>query len=261
MDSPFIFKIFRPAGQLSPYVQGVWSASVALRARKNITRWLHSDAGSGILFNLNAPIYLGDTQFSAGVILLPVKKQAQSITLSPGAQLVGLRFHPAIGFGVLGRLDETPIAIEIDDVPFALHVLCAQLAKIEGHYARIVALYRWLNGTIDFSGVAPASLMYTLHAMQSGQTLAQLSEQTQLGQRQLERQFKRWMGMTAKHYQRIVRVKNSLDFLKHNPDVNLVDLALDHGFTDQAHMTREFKQIARITPGQYSKRVACRQTD
>ncbi|NQY35884.1 MAG: AraC family transcriptional regulator [Alteromonadaceae bacterium] len=68
-----------------------------------------------------------------------------------------------------------------------------------------------------------------------------------------ERQFQKWIGITPKHYQRIIRVTNTRNSLKRNPDVDLVDLALNKGFTDQAHMTREFKQIAQITPKKYTK--------
>ncbi len=255
-DASFVLKIFQPQGRLSAYVQAVWSASVAADALTDTTQWLHGDAGSGILFNLKGPIYLGDTAFASGVVFLPVKKESQSITLPPGSQLVGFRFHPAIGFGVLGTLYDQPTAMKVDDkTPFALHALCTQLMQTKGHYRRMVALYRWLNIAIDFSDVAPASLLQALSAVQSSKRPGQLSEGIPLSQRQLERQFKRWMGMTAKHYQRILRVKKTLNTLKCKPDIDLVNLALQQGFTDQAHMTRECKQIAKITPGQYSKRV------
>jgi AraC-like DNA-binding protein len=52
-----------------------------------------------------------------------------------------------------------------------------------------------------------------------------------------------------------LRVKSTLNFIKFNPEVGLADIALSKGFSDQAHMTREFKQIAKITPKQYSQKV------
>ena len=58
----------------------------------------------GILFNLNNNIYLSDTLLSSSVILLPVSKQAHTISLPPGSQLAGLRFHPAIIFGIVGNI-------------------------------------------------------------------------------------------------------------------------------------------------------------
>jgi len=255
VDSPFDLQIFQPKGRLSASVQGVWSASTAPQNSNDIKKWLHSDACSGILFNLKGDIYLGDALFSTESIYLPVSKQAQLLTLTPGAQLAGLRFHPAMGFGIFGKHVERPTAIKIeDDMSFSLLSLSRQLTGTRGHYARIVALYKWLNMAIDFSNLAPTSLMQALNAMQGCKTPGQLNEDISLSQRQIQRQFQKWMGMTPKHYQRIIRVKETLSFLKHNPQTSLAGLAIKNGFTDQAHMTRECKQIAKITPRQYSKR-------
>lgn len=256
MVSTLDFKIFQPKGLLSTQVQSVWSASVSLQGSNDIKRWLHSDACSGILFNLSSEVYLNDTPFPSGVILLPVSKQAQLITLPPGSKLVGVRFHPAISFSLFGTLYEQPTPLKVkDNFSFALYSLYCQLVNVQGHYAHITSLYRWLHKTIDSSTMIPCSLIKALTALNNNMTLGSLSEYIPLSQRQTERQFQRWMSMTPKYYQRILRVKSTLNFLKYNPDAELADLALNNGFTDQAHMTREFKHIAKTTPKQYCKLV------
>ena len=55
--------------------------------------------------------------------------------------------------------------------------------------------------------------------------------------------------MTAKNYQSIIRIRKAISFIQENKQMPLVDVAAELGFSDQAHMTREFKTIARITPG------------
>lgn len=237
----------------------MWSASVLLEDSGSIKRWLQGDACSGILFNLGGPVYLDKTQYFAGVIQLPVSKQAHSVTLPSGSQLVGIRFHPGIHFGIFGTWHEAPVAVKDGALLPEFQETMDCLADTPSHYARIIVLYKWLNKLIEASAVIPPSLLRTLKAIQKTQTLSLHNNDIPLSQRQLERQFQRVMGMTPKRYQRILRVKNTLSLLKHNPAINLVSLALDNGFSDQAHMTREFKQIARITPKQYSHLVACRQ--
>jgi len=56
--------------------------------------------------------------------------------------------------------------------------------------------------------------------------------------------------MTPKHYQRILRIKKTIYFLRLHKNANLANVAHQFGFSDQAHMTREFKAIAHITPKQ-----------
>ena len=95
----------------------------------------------------------------------------------------------------------------------------------------------------------------SLQALENKQSPGELSRDIPLSQRQIERQFHRWLDMTPKYYQRISRVKKALNRLRYSPTTALVDLALSHGFSDQAHMTREFKYIAKITPKQYAQQV------
>ena len=92
--------------------------------------------------------------------------------------------------------------------------------------------------------------------MKNSKITGQINNDIPLSQRQLKRQFQKWLGMTPKNFQRIIRVKKVLNDLKLNPDTGLVSLAYNNGFSDQAHMTRELKKIAKVTPGQYSKLVA-----
>ena len=169
----FNFQLSQPSGKLSALVQGIWSASVP--QPDSVVKPLYSDAGSGIIFNLVGDVTIGNETLPEGVIMLPIKKQAEKIVLSSGAQLE---------------------CIEQDEAP------------------------------------------------------GQLSESIELSQRQIERLFKLWLGMTPKHYQRILRIKKAIYFLRLHRNVNLADVAQQFGFSDQAHMTWEFRTIACITPGQ-----------
>lgn len=256
MATAFDFNLFLPKGQLSAQIQAIWSASVSAQEPDAINRWLHGDACSGIVFNLGGPIVLNDTQFSPGVIALPVSKLAQLLTLAPDSQLVGVRFHLAVSYGALGKLYEQPTAITMDATrPLALHSLYNQLKDTRGQYARLVVLYRWLNDTLDTFDEIPRSLSTVLNTINEEKAIGDLKESAPVSQRHVERQFQQWMDMTPKYYQRLLRVKNTLTTLRHNPTIELAELAADKGFADQAHMTREFKHIAKTTPGKFCKMV------
>ena len=259
IDSSFIFRLFQPKGRLSAYVQAVWSTSISNEASGSIKRWLQGDACGGILFNLGGSIYLDENLYSTGEIVLPVSKQAHSVTLPPGSQLAGIRFHPGISFGIFRRHYNKPVAVKDYVLQPELRAVASRLVYTPGNQARIVELYKWLNKVIDFSRVIPEPLLQSINAMQKTQTIGIVGNGFTLSQRQLERQFQKRLSMTPKQYQRIIRVQKTLNFLKHSPKTNLVELALNKGFSDQAHMTREFKQIAKITPGKYSALVTRRQ--
>jgi AraC-like DNA-binding protein len=212
---------------------------------------LYSDAGSGIIFNLAGDLIIGDETLQEGVIMLPVKKQTENIVLSPGAKLAGIRFHPAVGYGVLGQhYDKPTLLFPEEDKLYNLYQIYFELQMQKDNERQIEALYLWANNNLNFNNVIPDSLEKALECIEQDEAPGQISESIELSQRQIERIFNLWLGMAPKYYQRILRVKKAICFLRLHKNVNLADTAQQFGFSDQAHMTREFRTIARITPGQ-----------
>jgi transcriptional regulator GlxA family with amidase domain len=66
--------------------------------------------------------------------------------------------------------------------------------------------------------------------------------------RRLERAFARELGIPPKLYARIVRLNAVLAVLDESERPHAVDLALDAGFFDQAHLLRDFRILAGRTP-------------
>lgn len=243
------FQLSQPSGQLSALIQGIWSASVS--QPNSIVKPLYSDAGSGIIFNLTGDVTIGNETLPEGVIMLPVKKQAENIVLSPGAKLAGIRFHPAVGYGVLGKhYDKPTLLCSEEDQLYNLYRTYFELRMQREKGSQVETLYLWANNNLDFFNVIPGSLEKALKCIGKDEAPGRLSESIELSQRQIERLFKLWIGISPKHYQRILRVKKAICFLRLYRSENLADAAQQFGFSDQSHMTREFRTIACITPGQ-----------
>jgi AraC-like DNA-binding protein len=63
--------------------------------------------------------------------------------------------------------------------------------------------------------------------------------------------FRASVGLTPKHYFRIQRFNEVTRRLASHLKTSLADMAADLGYSDQAHLTREFRELAGVTPGQY----------
>jgi AraC-like DNA-binding protein len=61
----------------------------------------------------------------------------------------------------------------------------------------------------------------------------------------------RAIGVSPKWLIRCFRLQDALQALETGLNVNLAALAQDLGYFDQAHFTRDFKQITGVTPGRY----------
>ncbi|MFZ6653674.1 helix-turn-helix domain-containing protein [Undibacterium sp. TJN19] len=87
--------------------------------------------------------------------------------------------------------------------------------------------------------------------------LLDLSEYFGIGQRQLERRVRDAFGVTLRDVRRVVRFGQSLPYLI-KPDIawgDLTQVAQDSGYYDQAHMHREYTELAGITPTQLRQKI------
>jgi transcriptional regulator, AraC family len=66
-----------------------------------VVKLLHSEACSSIWFSLAGDVRIGDIAIPEGVVVLPVEKVAAQVSLAPGSELAGIRFQPAIGYGLI----------------------------------------------------------------------------------------------------------------------------------------------------------------
>ncbi len=219
----------------------------------SVAKRLYSDAGSGIIFNLTDGLSIGGATLPKGVVMLPVSKQATHLSLPSGARLAGLRFHPAIGYGVMGRHYDKPTLLPVpEDHRFNLYETFTELQQQSDLNRQLETLTRWAEQHLNTSHEIPAALDQAMRQIEQQELVGRISELSALSQRQIERLFQHRLGMTPKHYQRILRIKNAILYLKQHSEANLAEVAQQFGFSDQAHMTREFRAIASTTPAKIS---------
>ena len=91
--------------------------------------------------------------------------------------------------------------------------------------------------------------------------IAALADELSLSPRQLERQFRAEVGVSAKTLARLIRFSEAHDRLLAQPEVPLAALAYDLGFADQAHLTRDFRALSHLTPGAFARASRWRSQD
>lgn len=68
--------------------------------------------------------------------------------------------------------------------------------------------------------------------------------------RQMERVFLQTVGVPLKFFCMISRLKHAADLIVQPASRSLTAVAHDAGYSDQAHMTRDFTRLAGVSPGQ-----------
>ncbi len=81
--------------------------------------------------------------------------------------------------------------------------------------------------------------------------IREVAERLGFSARTLERKFKRNTGLTLKKYQTILRLNALLEDIYMTEEINWGELAVKHGFFDQAHMIKMLKEYLGMAPGEY----------
>jgi len=73
--------------------------------------------------------------------------------------------------------------------------------------------------------------------------------------RTLERNFKQSSGYTVKDVSGLIRFEQVRNQLWLNPETNIAGLAHELGYTDQSHLSREFKRYSGSTPAAFARKA------
>jgi AraC-like DNA-binding protein len=165
-------------------------------------------------------------------------------TLSPGSRIVGVRLRPGAAGAVLGLP-----ASELRDISAdAADVLGRD---VTGPLLEALAAgqdpHELLARAVELSGARAPDPLVSAAVRELGRPRARVSavaSELGLSARQLQRRICDAVGYGPKTLQRVLRFRR-LQALAPAP---LAELAFEAGYSDQAHMTTEVRDLAGLTP-------------
>ncbi|WP_291843558.1 helix-turn-helix domain-containing protein [Maricaulis sp.] len=242
---------FRPAGDgLADRIEGVWFLS---HAGDDAPQMIAPDGACEIILHRSEPPLEqrgnGWARQPEAFFYGPLNR-ALVLRQSGPMDVVGIRLHP----WAAGALGANPSAWRNRAVP---------LGDILGDPAteRLLGVARAASSPADFLDVAATDLDHALQAplVQTGvrrlvealqrveaSGLADLARLAGTSERTVGRRFERACGLTANDMVRIFRFHRAREAIK--AGLPLTEVAADAGYADQAHMTRDFRRFAGITP-------------
>jgi AraC-like DNA-binding protein len=117
--------------------------------------------------------------------------------------------------------------------------------------ARINILETELSRLLVNNSPVPEKFLQIFNVLQQSENSVQISEfcmRNNIGIRNLERMYNRYVGVSANTYGTLNRFHKSLNQLLYHDCNKLSDLAYDNGYFDQMHFIKEFKRFAGNTP-------------
>jgi len=186
----------------------------------------------------------------------------RAITLAPARRFetVGVRFTPH-GLAPLCRHPQSALSSRLtpagDALSPALARVVADVAQAGSIAESLHILQRGLIRLLGRVAPAPSRVAAAVRLVaQTGGTISmdRLVHATGATARGLERQFLAFVGLPPKRYARVVRFHRAVSTLVSAPEMPGAELAVHHGYYDQAHFTSEFKTFTGWAPKAFASR-------
>ncbi len=95
------------------------------------------------------------------------------------------------------------------------------------------------------------SILETILTANGQLSVDELSKQTNINRRQLERKFSSTIGLSPKQLSKIIRLQATLKMLLNKEFTSLTALAYEGEYYDQAHFIKDFREFTGLTPKEF----------
>jgi methylphosphotriester-DNA--protein-cysteine methyltransferase len=171
--------------------------------------------------------------------------------------LLGVHFKPGGAFPFLGfsysELHNKHITLaELWGEGRACRLLCL-LNEAPTVEQKFRTLERWLLGIAKRAFQHHPAVTFALHKFRNEPAIssADVAHRVGFSQRRFIELFRNEVGMTPKLFCRVERFQQVIHAIGHKTDINWIDLALDHGYSDQSHFNHDFREFSGLGPTEY----------
>ncbi|MBD2703543.1 AraC family transcriptional regulator [Spirosoma sp. BT702] len=172
-------------------------------------------------------------------------------------EIIGIRCFPWTVFDLLGlpsgkigvRIVKHSIAQLQSSLEKSIHAgrIEEALAQVKQYFLNIHMQIK-MDSMLFKAGVA-------MQVANGTMPVSQVAAAAHATVRTLERKFKQSSGYSVKDVSGLMRFERVRNHLWLHPDVNLAGLAHELGYTDQSHLSREFKRYSGTTPAAFARKA------
>ncbi len=250
-----------PTAALRPFVKTLWASAPGPDAVGGRERILPTGDSHVVFLLGDEPPRLGDPdagesrRLGLAVLGGPRATPYDKTVLRPGAS-VGAQLRPGAVQALFGVPAHELASRHTDlrDLWGGLaHATRERLASDTELPARLDRLERVLLSRVPrLHGLHPA-VAQALLGLASGGRVAEAVAGSGYSHRRFIDLFLGAVGLTPKLYARVRRFRTVLRRAAARPHARWADLAQEAGYADQAHLTREFRELASMSPGEWRR--------
>ncbi|HEY6490487.1 MAG: helix-turn-helix domain-containing protein [Terracidiphilus sp.] len=257
-------RLHQPAFPLSRYVQLMWWATNP--GVPSSRQRIYPDGAMALVIHLNRPAATYFVDDAAHTIRVPLLAGPYSRSFqfdpSESTAVLGVLFRPGAA-----RLFFPFPANELHNLDIALRELhpeeadrlLNELCSASGEPARFQMIERYLTRKLKGAVLTPPAVRYGVEQLSREglvRGVRSIQSETGLSHTRFIQLFREHVGLTPKLFYRVRRFRMLINRIEKGLPVKWVELATDCGYFDQAHLIRDFRVFAGITPHEYRPSIA-----
>jgi AraC-like DNA-binding protein len=255
-----------PHPALQPYIESYWRYR-AVASNEQLHETIFVDGQADILFNFGVPYAHHRVGSPSDVLIHSGNLDGQrdyplTIAQMGAIDLIGVRFKVG-GLAAFIPMPMDALSNQVIDLQAGLGL---DGVMLENH------LYD-ARGSFEAQATLLDDFFCTRFEIRTGHTVAlrladwiaqpgsmrsirRLSSESGYSIRSVDRFFRQYLGITPKFYAQIVRFRRALESIQHSAGMPLAEIALHHGYYDQAHFSRSLERFSGQTPQQLRAEAA-----
>lgn len=252
---------YQPSHLLAPYIDNYWE----FKGNPEYGMRIHilPDGCTDFIFTLGEVAHTVEEESLVmqpyrSYFVGPMKKYSALVTYAESVHMFGVRFLPC-GLSCFTRLplhEFANLRISTDELKTVFDETFVDRLCEQNHVSgRIRVVEEFLLTYLSHSYISADShvAMAVNLINQSGgkRSVNSLMDEVCLCQRHFERKFKYYTGFTPKEYSRIIKFKNAIESLRCTTSASLLTTAIDAGYYDLAHFSKEIKALSGNTPASF----------
>lgn len=248
LPPPLDYREHAPSEALRRFITCYWTFRAPLGSALN--RVL-PDGCVDLLFDLGERSLAGASRATfVGPMTRPL-----TLEVPRGVDLLGVRFRPGGGSAFLatGLALLRDVSPPLDDLWGARQgsLLAERLAETGSVAERLRVVDRELLARLALARAPHPKVRAAVEALRrapAGASVAGLSVRLGLGERQLQRLFLDHVGVGPAFFRRVMRLQAIVRAMPEAAEQGWARLALDLGYADQAHLTRDVRALSGLSP-------------
>ncbi|MBV9987067.1 MAG: AraC family transcriptional regulator [Chitinophagaceae bacterium] len=258
-----LYREIQAGKTLEKVIKCFWMLQHDYREEQHTHEHLWADANGELIFSFGEPYYLktasGKQVLPRNFVIGPFKKELR--LYSDGfTGFVAVRFK-AWGIYPFAREPMTTLVNNIADAETvfgdSIKRISRQMAdkKPEEKISLLQGYFELALSETDRKKMASMPIAMKIMEQKGVARIADIIKEFRVNARQLERIFKTETGLSAKVFARIIRFNHAKNLIQKNCDISLAQLTYETGYSDQAHFSRNFREMFDISPGEFKRQM------